>query len=631
MIHGFVKIASASPCLKVADCSYNKEQIALAVHRAADDGVKILSLPELCLSGATCGDLFFQKTLLDSCKEMLAELLAETAEDDVFYTVGFPYVHMGKLYNAVAAVYGGALLGVVPKTFIEGEERRYFTPAFDGVTMVFDLPGGCVNFGAKLVFSCLSMPEMRIGIEIGSDRIAPIPPSALLASASATVILNPSDTKEIVGQSEKRTLLAASMSLRQCSVYVITEASNKESTTDFVCSASHIIAQNGKILASAPAFGQGYATAVADLQRLFTEREKGGRFVSTPTDVLALDFDMPLSLTALSSVCKNPFVPGGEEQLKNRCREIIAIQTEGLKKRLSHIGCGAVLGISGGLDSTLALLITVKAFDELGWAHSGITCVTMPGFGTTSRTKNNAVTLCEELGVTLRTISITSAVKQHFEDIGHPMDKTDITYENSQARERTKILMDVANQTGGIGIGTGDLSELVLGWCTYNGDQMSMYGVNASVPKTLIRHLVRYFAIESDNEQVKKTLFDILDTPVSPELLPPDGHGQIAQKTEEAVGPYDLHDFFIYHALRHGFTPQKIYRLCLAAWADAYDEETIKKWLRTFYRRFFSQQFKRSCMPDGPSVGSVCLSPRGGLCMPSDACAALWVSEAENL
>ena len=630
MIHGFVKVASVAPDLKIADCEYNKNRIIEAVAYAEEQGAKVLCLPELCLTGAGCGDLFFQKNLLDRAKEALFDIVEQTSELDVFFTVGMPYMHMGKLYNIVAAVYKGTLLGIVPKSR-PVDDARYFSPAMSEMTMVFDLPGGCVNFGTKLLFCNLSVPEMRIGIEIGSDASSPAPPSVYLTTAGATVILNPTAAKELVGSAQERELLTCASSLRHRSVYLVSVASSNESTTDGVCSGAQIIASCGKIVAKTNAFDGDMACAVVDLQRIFTERQKKTFDACRPTDVLALDFDMPLSITELESVPKRPFIPEDTQLLKERCRSIVAIQTAGLKKRLSHIGCGAVLGISGGLDSTLALLITVRAFDLLKRDRKEIVCVTMPGFGTTERTKSNAVTLCEELGVTLRTVSIVAAVNQHFKDIGHDPEKTDVTYENSQARERTQILMDIANQTGGIVIGTGDLSELALGWCTYSGDQMSMYGVNASIPKTLVRYLVQYFAIESDNELVSKTLFDILDTPVSPELLPPDQSGNIAQKTEDHVGPYDLHDFFIYYALRYGYCPSKIYRMCLAAWGDVYDEETVKKWLKTFYRRFFTQQFKRSCMPDGPAVGKVSLSPRGGLAMPSDASFTAWVEEAEQL
>ncbi|MBQ8235280.1 MAG: NAD(+) synthase [Clostridia bacterium] len=627
MIHGFVKAASCAPSLRVGDCAYNKEQIFNEIQIASEKGVKILCFPELSLTGATCGDLFFQKTLLDGAKSELADLVEQTAELDVFFTVGFPYLHMGKLYNVTAAVYGGALLGIVPKGALSFEESRYFTPAFDGVTMVFDLYGGCVNFGTKLIFTCLNMPEMRIGIETGSAFSA----SELLCRAGATVILNPTAYSEIVGASDYQKLLSQACSAKHQCVYVLSGSGEGESSTDGVYSGYELIASCGKILAENKPFGNACAQAVVDLQCIWSERQKETSTPCVATDVLNLDFDMPLSLCELPAIARRPFIPSDKDELTQRCAQIVDIQSRALKRRLSHIGCGAVLGISGGLDSTLALLITVRAFDLMKKDRKQIFCVTMPGFGTTSRTKNNAVTLCEELGVSLRTVSIVPSVTQHFADIGHDITKTDITYENSQARERTQILMDIANQTGGIVIGTGDLSELTLGWCTYSGDQMSMYGVNGAIPKTLVRYLVNYFATESDNEAVAKTLFDILDTPVSPELLPPDEKGEIAQKTEDNVGPYDLHDFFIYYALRYGFTPGKIYRMCLAAWADVYDEETIKKWLKTFYRRFFTQQFKRSCMPDGPAVGTVSLSPRSGLKMPSDACAALWSREAEEL
>ena len=631
MIHGFVKAAGAAPDLRVADCRYNKEQIVLAVKRAERAGVKLLCLPELCLSGATCGDIFYQKSLLDGVKDSLFELIEETADCDVFFTVGFPYMHFGRLYNVTAAVYGGALLGIVPKTNLSAEDARYFAPGFGDVTMVFDLPGGCVNFGAKLVFTCLALPEARIGIVVGEDYKSFRPAADLLLSGGATVILNPCATPVLVGSKAERDSLLKAASQRGLCAYLFSNASPSESTTDMVMGGEQGIYLCGKPIADCPFLDACYTEGIVDLQRIWAERQRTPSFPCTPTEVLNLDFDMPLSVTDLQEISKRPFIPTDAEALKNRCREISDIQIAGLAKRLSHIGCGAVLGISGGLDSTLALLITVAAFDRLGKDRKNIVCVTMPGFGTTSRTKNNAVTLCQELGVTLRTVSIVPSVKQHFKDIGQDPQKTDITFENSQARERTQILMDIANQQGAIVIGTGDLSELVLGWCTYSGDQMSMYGVNASIPKTLVRYLVNYFATQSENNAVANTLFDILDTPVSPELLPPDEHGQIAQKTEDNVGPYDLHDFFIYYALRYGFAPSKIYRMCLAAWGDVYDEQTIKKWLKTFYRRFFSQQFKRSCMPDGAAVGKISLSPRGGLKMPSDACANLWSSEAEEL
>lgn len=640
MRNGFIKVAAISPDLRVADVAYNTAQIIAAVRRAADDGVRVLCLPELAITGYTCGDLFGSRLLADAAREALAEIAKATADLPVFFAVGLPYLYNGKLYNMAAAVCGGRVLGLVPKTNIpsygEFYERRNFTPwnrdtadcSLDPV-IGKDQP----RLGTAQLFTCSELPELKIGIEICEDVWVTVPPSSGLARQGATVILNLSASDEIIGKAGYRRQLIASQSAKIVGGYVYADAGCGESSTDMVFGAHNLIAENGTVLAESKPFGKGYAVSEIDLQRIVAERARMTTFgVDNPPACFAEQtFSLPVEETVLTRpIARRPFVPEDETALLERCEAIVTMQAQGLARRVKQIGCKCVIGISGGLDSTLALLVTVRAFDLLGRDRKDIICVTMPGFGTTSRTKSNAELLCESLGVTFRTIPIGAAVKQHFADIGHDGVTTDVTYENSQARERTQILMDVANMENGIVVGTGDLSELALGWATYNGDHMSMYGVNTSIPKTLVRHLVGYFAKIATDEVQKRVLLDILDTPVSPELLPAKD-GEIAQKTEDLVGPYDLHDFFLYYMLRFGFAPDKIFRLAKIAWGDVYDHDVILKWLRTFLRRFFGQQFKRSCLPDGPKVGTVTLSPRGDWRMPSDATAALWLEKAEKL
>ncbi|MBQ8287944.1 MAG: NAD(+) synthase [Clostridia bacterium] len=633
MKNGFIKIAAASPALKVADVAYNQAQIIATVERAAADGVRVLCLPELALTGATCGDLFRQRTLIDGAKEALIEIAQATKNLPIFFTVGLPYLWKGKLYNTVAAVIDGEIRALVPQTRVNEAMRRYFTPwdcdAADSLWT--DQPLSDVGIGSSICF-CAELPMLSIAIEVGDDAFMSVPPSAKLAEQGAILILNPAAAPEIVGRADARRALVISQSARLVCSYVRAEAGRGESTTDYVYGGHDLIAECGKLLAESKPFADGYVVSEIDVERIASERTRSALgFVSESDTAWVTTFSLHLESTALTrKIPRSPFVPEDAAARLTRAEEIVAIQAEGLARRVSHIGCKCVLGISGGLDSTLALLITARAFDILGRNRKDIICVTMPGFGTTSRTKSNAELLCESLGVTFRTIPIGVAVRQHLADIGHDGVTTDVTYENAQARERTQILMDVANMEGAIVVGTGDLSELVLGWATYNGDHMSMYGVNGAIPKTLVRHLVAYFADTATDAQQASVLRDILDTPVSPELLPAKD-GEIVQKTEDLVGPYDLHDFFLYYALRYGFSPEKIYRLARHAWGEVYDDATILKWLKTFYRRFFQQQFKRSCLPDGIGVGTVGVSPRGGLTMPSDASVSLWLTEAEKI
>ena len=638
MKDGFLRIASAAPALRVADCDFNAAEIIALAEKAAAEGVKLLSFPELSVTGYTCQDLFLQRSLLEGAENALCRIAEATRSLDLFFTVGLPFRVNGKLYNAAAALCRGKILGILPKTHIptysEFYERRWFTPAPAGGCVTVRLPGGqeC-PFGARQLFRCETMPSLTVAVEICEDGWVTSPPSSDAALRGATVVLNLSASDEVIGKAEYRKTLFSALSARQLGVYVYCAAGRGESTTDLVFGGHQLIFENGALLSEAPPFGSGYASADADLERLLAERQRISTFVPlSPDGYTVSGFSLrPTVLSLQRSIPRLPFVPSDSARLAERCAMITAMQANGLAKRLVHTGLGAVLGISGGLDSTLALLVTVKAFDLLGKDRSGITCVTMPGFGTTSRTKNNAERLCHLLGVSLRTVSIVPAVRQHFADIGHDGVTPDLTFENSQARERTQILMDLAGSLGALVVGTGDLSELALGWATYNGDHISMYGVNASIPKTLVKHLVSYFAEEAKDAALRETLSDILATPVSPELLPPDEKGEIAQKTEEAVGPYELHDFFLYYVLRFGFSPSKIYRLALRAWEGRYGGETVLHWMRNFYRRFFSQQFKRSCLPDGPKVGTVTLSPRGDWRMPSDACAALWLSELDEI
>ncbi len=633
MKDGFIKVAAASPSLRVADCAYNRDQLLKTMARARELGVKLLVLPELAVTGYTCGDLFGQDTLLAGALEALEAIIA-AAKGDMLVVVGVPLQVKGRLYNCAAVVQGGKLLGVVPKRNIpsygEFYEGRSFTPG-PGEVRDCCIGGRWVPFGGDMVFRCSQLPDFCLGVEICEDLWVAAPPSGRLAAAGATVIANPSASDEAVGKAARRRALVEGQSARLCCAYLFASCGPEESTTDLVFSGHNMIGENGVLLAESKPFGEGFAITEIDAARLAGQRRRTGTWPPAPHDVDEVFFQMELVPTVLTrEVPPLPFVPAGEEAREARCREILDIQAHGLARRLRHTGApGVVLGISGGLDSTLALLVSARAMDLLGRPRGEIVAVTMPCFGTTSRTRNNAGALCTALGVTLRTVDIKAAVAGHLEDIGHDGSTLDVTYENAQARERTQVLMDLANLTGGLVVGTGDLSELALGWATYSGDHMSMYGVNASVPKTLMRHMVGTIAARSEGE-LRRVLLDILDTPVSPELLPA-RDGEISQKTEELVGPYELHDFFLYYTIRWGFAPGKVLRLAERAFAGSCHRAVILKWLETFYRRFFAQQFKRSCMPDGPRVGSVALSPRGDWRMPSDASAALWLREVERL
>ena len=638
MNYGFVKTAVVTPKIKVADVAYNGAEIERLMKEASAGGAGIIVFPELCLTGYTCGDLFSQDLLVSSAKEELIRLVKISESVCGLCFVGLPWENRGKLYNVAAAFEGGQLLGIVPKTFLpnhaEFSEARTFAPGRKGYEYI-DFEGELVPFGTSLLFTCENMKNLVVAAEICEDLWTPNPPSVSHALHGATVIVNLSASDETTGKCEYRRQLIAGQSARLLCGYVFASAGEGESTTDLVFGGHNLIAENGVILAESEIYKSGITYSDLDVELLTGERRKNTTFtVENPVDddYLEVDFELKEVSAMLTRVINpSPFVPSGKKAWEERCEEILTIQAMGLKKRLEHTNCNhAVIGISGGLDSTLALLVAALAFDFLGKPRSCITAVTMPCFGTTDRTYNNACELTRRLGAELREVDIKNAVRTHFADIGHDENKHDVTYENAQARERTQVLMDIANQLGGMVIGTGDLSELALGWATYNGDHMSMYGVNGSVPKTLVRHLVRYYAENCKDEKLAEILLDVLDTPVSPELLPPKD-GEIAQKTEDLVGPYELHDFFMYYILRYGFSPAKIYRMAQTAFEGEYDKETIKKWLQTFYRRFFAQQFKRSCLPDGPKVGSVGVSPRGDLKMPSDACAALWMKEMEKL
>ena len=643
MKQGFVKAASATPAIRVADPVYNAQVICEQMEEAVSHGATIVVFPELCITGYTCGDLFLQNLLLEEAKEALLRITAQTAKMDAVILVGLPIEKDGRLYNVAAVLHHGDIMGMIPKKNIpsygEFYEGRHFTPGEETVTE-YQLSGREIPFGINLLFRCTELPELVIGCEICEDLWVAEPPSTSHALAGATVIANLSASNETVSKDDYRMLLVKSASARLLCGYIYTSAGEGESTQDVVYGGHNLIAENGTILAESRRFVNGALYADLDIHRLDNERRRMTtcRFVPDLApegqDVFYNEvyFNAGRGVTPLTrKFDSRPFVPGIKEERERRCDEILNIQAMGLKKRLAHIHCqNAVIGLSGGLDSTLALLVTVRAFDMLGMPREKITAVTMPCFGTTDRTYNNACQLSECLGATLKEVNIREAVNLHFRDIGHDPEVHDVTYENGQARERTQILMDIANQSGGIVIGTGDLSELALGWATYNGDHMSMYAVNASVPKTLVRHLVRYYADTCEDAKLSEILLDILDTPVSPELLPPKD-GVISQKTEDLVGPYELHDFFLYYMLRWTFPPKKIFRLAQNAFAGEYDDETILKWLKTFYRRFFMQQFKRSCLPDGPKVGSVAVSPRGDLRMPSDACAKLWLKQIEEL
>ena len=637
MQDGFVKIAAATPDLRVADCAYNASEIVKQAKQAAAKGAHLVVFPELCLTGYTCGDLFLQRTLLDGALAALDAVRRETAELNAAVVVGLPLVQQGKLFNVAAVLCGGKIEGVVPKQFIpnysEFYEARHFISGAGVPFQTISLLGQDTLFagGEPLVFQCADMPEFTLGVEICEDLWVADPPSTRLAQAGATVIVNLSASDEIIGKASYRRDLVRQQSARLLCAYLYADAGFGESTQDLVFAGHDLIAENGALLAESRLFDRGVIYADIDVQRLTHERRRMNTFVTEQNPmVAALPVHPGANDLTDRTFPRTPFVPASKALRDERCEEILSLQATGLATRLRHTHAKtAVVGLSGGLDSTLALIVLVHAFDMLGLDRKGILAVTMPCFGTTARTKGNAEKLADAYGVTLQTVDIKAAVDQHFSDIGQSKDDLSVTFENGQARMRTLVLMNLANKTGGMVVGTGDLSELALGWATYNGDHMSMYGVNASIPKTLVRYLVAYEADRTMGE-LSDVLYDVLDTPVSPELLPPKD-GEISQRTEDLVGPYELHDFFLYYMLRFGYPPRKIYRIARKTFAGAYDDATIKKWLVTFIRRFFTQQFKRSCLPDGPKVGTVTLSPRGDWRMPSDACAALWLSEAESL
>ena len=635
MKDGFVSVACGTPKLRLADCNYNAEQTFTLMRKAEKAGAKVLVLPELGLTGYSCGDLFYQDTLLRASEEALSTVLAATRNLEVVTAVGMPLRVNNKLYNCAVIIQKGTILGVVPKTHLPNygefyEKREFATAPEENGTVT--LLGKSVPFGNKLVFRCANMPDLALGFEVCEDMWAPCSPAVDLTAAGATVIGNLSASNDIIGKDSYRRQLVTMQSAKLLCGYVYTSAGEGESSSDVVFGAHQMIAENGTMLAERR-FDGGLLVSEVDVQKLCYERRRTQMFDKTPA-VWEVPFSLTLSEPTLTrDVAPPPCVPEGKEDRDARCREILLIASLGLKQRLEHTGAKtAVVGLSGGLDSTLAVLITGLAMKMLDRPMTDIVAVTMPCFGTTDRTKNNAVILAERMGATLKTVDISASVRSHFKDIGHDMEDHSVTFENGQARERTQVLMDIANQTGGLVIGTGDLSELALGWCTYNGDHMSMYGVNCSIPKTLVRHLVGYLARDNaeKDQELHDVLEDILDTPVSPELLPA-VQGKISQKTEDLVGPYELHDFFLYYMLRWGFSPAKIYRLAVYALGKQYSRGVILKWLKTFYRRFFTQQFKRNCVPDGPKIGSVAMSPRGDWRMPSDAKMNLWQAELDTL
>ena len=646
MQNGFIKVAPAIPSVKVADCSYNVQQIESLIAMAEGKGVEVIVFPELCITGYTCQDLFKQTLLLEQAETSVLMLLDFTRKLDIISIVGVPVVVGDLLLNCAAVIQKGDLLGLVPKTYLpnysEFYEKRWFASSQD-------LQPSEIRFaGNKIVVT--PQPTLfrtcdgaMFGVEICEDVWAPVPPSCNLALSGADIIFNLSASDELIGKHDYLKGLLAQQSARMISGYVYSGCGFGESTQDVVYGGNAIVYENGQLLAESErfAFDSQLIITQIDVEKIRNERRTNSTYINAQrghdSRIVNAHTVMPRDFELIRDVDPHPFIPKTNDMEKS-CDEIFSIQVAGLAKRLVHTGCKTVVvGISGGLDSTLALLVCVRTFDKLQLSRKGIVGVTMPGFGTTDRTYNNAVNLMKSLGITLREISIADAVKQHFIDIGHDINVHDVTYENSQARERTQILMDLSNQLGALVIGTGDLSELALGWATYNGDHMSMYGVNAGVPKTLIKYLVKFVAMSEDSDETRSILLDIIDTPISPELIPADEAGNITQKTEDLVGPYELHDFFLYHIIRFGYRPSKIFMLARKAFdgsnpeAPFYDDETIKKWLTIFLRRFFNQQFKRSCLPDGPKVGSVSLSPRGDWRMPSDASSALWLKECEQI
>ena len=641
MNYGFVKVAAAVPRVKVADCKFNSERLEGLITIAEGKGVQILTFPEMCITGYTCGDLFAQQLLLEQAEMALIQILNSTRQLDIISILGMPVVVNSTVINAAVVIQKGKILGVVPKTYLpnykEFYEQRWFTSALQVSENSVRLCGQIVPMGNNLLFETA---ETTFGIEICEDLWATVPPSSSLALQGAEIIFNLSADDEGIGKHNYLCSLISQQSARCISGYVFSSSGFGESTTDVVFAGNGLIYENGYLLARSERFCLEEQLIIneIDVECIRAERRVNTTFAANKANCpgkeairISTEFVNSKDLNLTRTFNPHPFVPQGSE-LNSRCEEIFSIQIAGLAQRLLHTGAKtAVIGISGGLDSTLALLVCVKTFDKLGLSRKDILGITMPGFGTTDRTYHNAIDLMNSLGVSIREISIGEACIQHFKDIGHDLNIHDVTYENSQARERTQILMDIANQTWGMVIGTGDLSELALGWATYNGDHMSMYGVNAGIPKTLVKHLVQWVAENGMDEASKATLLDIVDTPISPELIPADENGEIKQKTEDLVGPYELHDFFLYYFLRFGFRPSKIYFLAQTAFSGVYDDETIKKWLQTFFRRFFNQQFKRSCLPDGPKVGSISISPRGDWRMPSDASSAAWLKEIAEL
>lgn len=641
MNYGFVKVAAAVPRVKVADCKFNSERLEGLITIAEGKGVQILTFPEMCITGYTCGDLFAQQLLLEQAEMALIQILNSTRQLDIISILGMPVVVNSTVINAAVVIQKGKILGVVPKTYLpnykEFYEQRWFTSALQVSENSVRLCGQIVPMGNNLLFETA---ETTFGIEICEDLWATVPPSSSLALQGAEIIFNLSADDEGIGKHNYLYSLISQQSARCISGYVFSSSGFGESTTDVVFAGNGLIYENGYLLARSERFCMEEQLIIneIDVECIRAERRVNTTFAANKANCpgkeavrISTEFVNSKDLNLTRTFNPHPFVPQGSE-LNSRCEEIFSIQIAGLAQRLLHTGARtAVIGISGGLDSTLALLVCVKTFDKLGLSRKDILGITMPGFGTTDRTYHNAIDLMNSLGVSIREISIREACIQHFKDIGHDLNIHDVTYENSQARERTQILMDIANQTWGMVIGTGDLSELALGWATYNGDHMSMYGVNAGIPKTLVKHLVQWVAENGMDETSKATLLDIVDTPISPELIPADENGEIKQKTEDLVGPYELHDFFLYYFLRFGFRPSKIYFLAQTAFSGVYDDETIKKWLQTFFRRFFNQQFKRSCLPDGPKVGSISISPRGDWRMPSDASSAAWLKEIAEL
>lgn len=636
MQDGFIKVAAATPEIRVADCRYNTSQILNCAKQAEQQGAAVCVFPELCLTGYTCGDLFLQDTLLCAAEAALQELLECTTVLRTVLIIGMPLRYDSALYNVAAVIYQGQLLGFVPKqnipNYAEFYEARHFTSGKGRLIEQIDFAGKAIPFGTNLLFCCQEQRDFVIGVEVCEDLWVQNPPSAQLTSAGATVMVNLSASDEVIGKAKYRRELVKGQSARCLCAYLYADAGQGESTQDLIFAGHDMIAENGTVLCESPRYQTGVITTEIDIPRLTHERRRINTFTNTAGTYQRIPFSLPAhAKTQLTrKFPRTPFVPAAQADLAERCQEILTMQASGLMTRLQHTSCkNVVLGLSGGLDSTLALIVAVHAFDRLQLDRQGILAVTMPCFGTTTRTRSNAEKLAQAYGVTLRTVDIKAAVDQHFLDIGQDKADLTVTFENGQARMRTLVLMDLANQSGGLVVGTGDLSELALGWATYNGDHMSMYGVNASIPKTLVRHLTAYEASHSAPE-LQAVLQDVLHTPVSPELLPPKD-GEIAQKTEELVGPYELHDFFLYFMLRWGYSPRKLYRVAQYAFAGEYDAAVIKQWLVIFVRRFFSQQFKRSCLPDGPKVGTLTLSPRGDLRMPSDASSALWLEEAMQL